>query len=220
MSYLKGVLELRQLISDTDGRKNASGKKLIGLIDGSNQNFVTYDKRIVEDSLVVYINNEVTRATVLDATKGKLSLADAPGINSKVTSDYSYQFWTDEELSNFLNKGAESCGQFSDSDMDQAYLRIEGGLRGAALYLAAALAMKSELAYLINRRHSEEFNIEQDGNDDTGFSQTIDAMRRLAESYHKDGMEHRDDFYKRLGKRDLPSSKIKSPRASRYGANR
>lgn len=218
MSYVNAVIELRQLLADTDMHKKASKKKLIGAIGTENTVFFTGDKRIFEDTFELFINNVQSDAfTIDDPIKGQITLSEAPAPNSSVTANYYWQFWLDAELINFLNKGAESTGAFNDAIPDQAYLSIQAGLKTASLYFAANMAISSEIQFLINRNRSEEFLIQESGNDDTKFSQTIAAMKDNAKSYWDKAVFHRDDFYKRLGKRNLPAFAIKRGRTSNYG---
>jgi hypothetical protein len=220
MSYSTAISELRQLIADTEFNKKATKKKLIGSVDGSNTNFVTYDKRIYGDSLEVFVNDSPVGFTLSDSIKGEIVLDSAPDKNTKIQASYYWMFWIDDELINFLNKGAESTGQYGSTSPDQAYLNIEPGLKAAALYFAGSLATRSLAAYIMNRRHSEEFLVEQDGNNDTAFSQTISAMNAQAKTLWDQAIFHRDDFYKRLGKRNKPAFAIKLGSTRRYGAIR
>lgn len=217
MSYSTALAELRQLLADTEFHKKATKKKLIGKIDGNNQAFITYDKRILEDTLQVFVNDEEVNFTLEDAVRGEITLSEAPGLNTKATASYYFVWWLDDELKNFLNKGAETTSQWTDAVPDQAYLSIMPGLKTAALFIAASLATRSLIQYLVNRRHSEEFVIEQDGNDDNGFSQMISALQKTADAYYKDGLQHRDDFYKRQGKRNAPAFGVKMGTTRRYG---
>lgn len=220
MSYDNAVLELRQLLADTDFNKKATKKKLIGPVDGNNTSFFTYDKRISEDTLEVFVGNESVDFTLEDAVKGQITLSDAPAVNTKVVASYYWKFWLDEELINFLNKGAESTGEFSGAQPDTAYLLIQPGLKTAAMYFAANMANTSLVQYLVNRRHSEEFLVEQDGNSDEGFSMMIKSLSEAGDSYWKKAVFHRDDFYKRLGKRNAPAFAIKVGRRANYGPRR
>lgn len=220
MSYTTAISELRQLLADTEFHKKASRKKLIGKIDGNNQSFVTYDKRILEDTLEVYVNDDQVLFTLEDSIKGLISLSEAPAINTKLTANYYFVWWLDDELKNFLNKGAEATSQWTSAIPDNAYLSVTPGLKTAALFMACSMATRSLIQYMINRRHSEEFNIEQDGNDDAGFSSMISALQKIADQYWKDGIQHRDDFYKRQGKRNAPAFAIKLGKTRQYGPQR
>ncbi len=217
MSYTQAITEIRQLLSDSEFHKKATKKKLIGKIDANNTKFFTYDKRLVEDSLEVFVNDEAANFTLDDAIKGEITLGEAPEKNKAVTASYYYQFWIDDELKSFLNKGAEQVSQWTDAVPDNAYLAISGGLKTPALMFACSLATDSLISYMINRRHSEEFNIEQDGNDDTGFSQMITAMKDQSKHFWDRGLQMRDDFYKRQGKRNAPAFAVKLGRVRTYG---
>ena len=228
MSYASAVLELRQLMSDSDMHKKSTKKKLIGKIDGNNVEFYTYDKRIVGSTLELFVtdaaNNEAqllnSEYSLEDPVKGFVKLEKALDPNSKITGNYYWQFWIDSELKNFLNKGAESIGQFTDSIPDNTYMAIQAGLRQAALFFAAHLCVNSLIQLEMNRRHSEEFLIEQDGNDDKNFTAMITAMRGQSKDYWDRAVIMRDDFHKRVGKRNAPAFAIKLGSVRRYGANR
>ncbi len=220
MSYDSAITELRQLISDTEYHKKVSKKKLIGAINGENVSFLTYDKRILEDTFQAYVNDVAVDATVEDAIKGEITLSSPPDKNTKVEASYYWRFWLDSEIINFLNKGAEATSQWTSEVPDNAYLQILPGLKTAALMLAASLATRSFIQYVISRRHSEEFLLEQDGNDDNNFSQAITALQKVADQYWKDGLGMRDDFYQRQGKRNAPAFGIRMQSPRQYGPRR
>lgn len=219
--YVGALLDIRQMLADTADRKRATNKKLIGAIDGVNVNFVTYDKRLFDTTLVVYNPpNTPVGFTLNDSVSGSITLDAPPLINTALTADYYYQFWLDSELINFLNKGAEATSVYTDAIPDTAYLSIIPGMKSAALHLACSIANDALCAYLVNRRHSEEFNIEQDGNDDTGFTNMINALKDRSKMFWDRGMLMRDDYYKRQGKRNLPAFAIKYGYTKNYGPNR
>lgn len=220
MSYDSAVLELRQMLSDTAFNKKASKKKLIGDINADNTQFITYDKRLLEDTVEVFVNDLAVDFTVDDPISGKITLGTAPDLNTSVSASYYWTWWLDTEIINFLNKGAETVSQWTSAVPDDAYLQILPGLKTPALMVACSLATRALIQYMINRRHSEEFLLEQDGNDDTKFSQTIAAMQTIATQYWKDGMTARDDFYKRQGKRNAPAFGVKLGIKRNYGPTR
>jgi hypothetical protein len=220
VSYTAAVTELRQLLSDTTLHKKATQKKIIGAIDGVNVLFTTYDKRVLTTGFVTYVNGVEVDSTLVSAVEGTIEFGDAPGINSKVTASYYWQWWLDDELKTFLNKGAELTSSFSNLLPDEAYLQILPGLKTAALYFSAAFAMDSLISYLVNRRHSEEFLIEESGNDESAFSQTISAMREQSEAFWERAKWARDDFYKAQGKRESPSFGVKPGVTRQYGPKR
>lgn len=223
-TYTEGIVELRQLLSDDKTDKRASRKKVIGDIDGTNTHFRTYDKRIIADTFQVFSgDDEITDSASLDdAISGEFTLSSPPDKNTKLTASYYFHWWTDTELQNFLNKGAESIGiddpnHTSGGDADQAYLQIPQGLRSAALYYAAGHAQKKLIQYMMNRRHSGEFQLEQDKGGDEGFAAIITQMRSEMKDNFKQADTFRDDFYKRQGRRNAPVVRIKTGRTQRYG---
>lgn len=220
MSYDAAINELRQMLGDTEFHKNASKKKCLGKVDAENASFMTYDKRILEDTFQAFVNEIAVDSTIDDAVRGTFTLSTAPEKNTAVSASYYFQWWIDDEIKTFLNKGAEATGVSSGAVPDSAYLSIQPGLKSAALSFAASLAIRSLINFMMNRRHSAEFSLEQDGNDDSGFAQTLNAMGKQADAYWKQGEWHRDDFFKRNGARNAPAFGVKVGRTGRYGPNR
>ena len=70
MSFDSAILELRQMISDTEFHKKVTKKKLIGAVNGENTSFITYDKRILEDTFQAYVNDVAVDSSVDDAIRG------------------------------------------------------------------------------------------------------------------------------------------------------
>jgi len=170
MSYTNAILELRQMLSDTDQHKRSTRKKLIGNVDGSNLVFVTYDKRIVEDTFQAFVNGLPVQAVITDPVAGEVAFAVAPLQNSTVQASYYWQWWLDTELTTFLNKGAEAVGLSTTSaTTDNAYLQVIPGLKSAVLQMAASMSAESLANYLITRKHSAEHLLEQDKGTDEGM---------------------------------------------------
>ncbi len=220
MSYNAALLELRQMLADTPQHKRATRKKLLGQVDGNNVSFVSYDKRIVDGTFQAYVNDGPVSANVTDLVAGEIEFAAAPDQNSKVTASYYWQWWLDSELITFLNKGAELTGQFNNNIPDKAYLQIEPGLKNAALQFALSVAADSLANYLLTRKHSGEFLLEQDKGTDEGMADVIRAMTDMSSKAYKKAMDLRDDFYKRQGRRNKPSFGYKLPITKKYGPNR
>jgi len=225
MSYTTALLELRQMIADTQYNKRSTKKKLVGDVDGSNKLFYSYDKRILGDTLDVFVDNEKVCYDLNDAISGEIQLKNAPEASQSVTASYYWTWWTDDELTNFLNKGAQMCGQISpeaesDPANDQSYLLIPPGLRNGALNFAASLADTALVQYLVARKHSQEFALEQDGGDDEGYSKFLDSLSKAASTFMKTGMTMRDDFYKAQGRQYSPAFGIKVVATRQYGPRR
>lgn len=220
LTYDTAVADLRELLADSTSHKRATNKKLVGPINGTNVTFYAYDKRIVKLSVEVRLDGTDVEFDVVDAVAGKIVLTEAPLENTDLRADYYWQFWSDESLKGFLNRGAQSCSYFDDSAPEKSFEQAAPGLRNAILYYAASDANRALIQYLNNRRHSEEFLLEQDGNDDTNHSETIAELRRGADSYWKQAETTRDEYYERQGRRNKPSFAVKAGTTRKYGPNR
>lgn len=220
MSYTTAITELRQLLSDSQYHKKATDKRLIGSVDGTNVTFHTYDKRILSSTFTTKVNGAEVDSSLDEAVQGLVTLSDAPPVNSKVTASYYWQWWLDDELRTFLNKGAELTSFFTTTIPEDAFLLVTPGLKTSALYFSASYAMDSLINYLVNRRHSEEFLIEESGNDESAFSQTIDAMRTASKDFWDKAKWARDDFYQNQGRRNTPAFGVKTVSTRRYGPQR
>ncbi|MBL0233237.1 MAG: hypothetical protein IPQ08_06190 [Chitinophagaceae bacterium] len=220
MPYTLALTELRQMLDDSPFNKKVSKKKLIGNIDGSNVRFISYDKRLYSDTLQVFVGEESVGFTLVDDVGGEIDLTEPPSGNVKVTASYYWQWWTDSELKNFLNKGAEMVGQSVTTTIDNAYLNIPSGLKTGSLLIASSLAARALISFIVLRKHSSEFLLEQDGNSDSNYDATLKTLQLLADMNWKNGIEQRDDFYKRQGRRNSPAFGIKIGQNRRYGPNK
>lgn len=233
--YPNAITELRQLIADTQYNKRTTKKALIGDVNGTNDLFYTYDKRIIAgqgaiaQTLVVYVDDvENDNWSLNDPIGGEIQMTTPPTTGQKLTATYYWNWWTDAELINFLNKAAESIGitdpnainSTPTKNADQAYQAIPGGLKRAALLMATSLAFNGIAAYMFARRHSSEFLMEQDGNDDEGYSKLIDSCNKMSAQYEKSAYTARDDFYKAQGRQLFPTFQTKIVGTKSYGPRR
>lgn len=218
--YTTAINDLRTLLGDTCYSKRASKKGVVGQIDGVNVDFVTYDKRVIPETFQVYLDNSLVQVVAFDPISGEFVLQTAPLENSKLKSSYYFNWWLDADIVDFLNKGAQACSLFDPSCPEFSYEEAPPGLRQPMLYFAAHDANRALVQYLLNRRHAEEFLIQQDGNDDENYSKMIEALMKQAKEFYTMAMDLRDDYYKRQGRRDKPSFAIKTVRQRKYGPNR
>ena len=199
---------------------------MTGNSDGNNTVFFTYDKKFFPDTLEIYINDELVTSgyTVSSETIGQITFDSAPDINSEVRASYYWQWWTDADLKNFLNKGAEQIGisiaSVTNAASDTAYLQVPGGLKTPTLLFAAYLANTSLVSYLVTRKHSSEFLLEQDGNTDSGYNETVKLLKDSADSFMKQSIDLADRFYKRQGRQFAPAFGIKNVNTKVYGPTR
>lgn len=224
MNYTTAITELRQMIADTNMAKRVTRKTITGTADGNNQLFYTWDKRLYEDTFQLFINSELQDEDSFDvsnAVAGEITVKSAPDKDSDMRASYYFQWWLDEELVNFLNKGAETIGltdpNISRTHTDSAYLLIPGGLKNGALKFAAHYAMDALVSRFIADKHSAEFLLEQDGNTDIGYTELIKSLQAQASNWFKQGLQMRDDFYKRQGRQYAPAFGIKQVNTKTYG---
>ena len=224
MNYDKAIVELRQMIADTDKTKRVTKKAMAqGTSDGENLLFYTWDKRLFEDSFQLYVDNELQSDgfELSDPIAGEITFAQAPDKDSEVRASYYFQWWIDDEIKNFLNKGAELTGEvdpnISANHPDAAYLMIQPGLKNASLKFAGHLAMDALVSRFIADKHSAEFLLEQDGNVDVGYTELIKNLQNQANTWFKQAVQLRDDFYQRQGRRNQPAFGIKQVNTKIYG---
>jgi hypothetical protein len=223
--YKIAVEELRQMIADTPLNKRATRKQVTGNTDGENTTFFTWDKRVFEDTLEVYVNGVLSDdASLEDPIPGKIVFGTAPDRGSEIRATYYWQWWSDAELINFLNKGAEQIGIFEQAvttaASDQAYLLIPPGLKTPTLKFAAHMAQDALVEYLMARKHSGEFLIEQDGNTDEGYAKLVAQLQEQSKQYMKDSIFLADRYYKRQGRAFAPAFGIKNVGTRQYGPTR
>lgn len=226
MAYNTAITELRQLISDTGFNKRASKKQIIGNTDGTNKEFITYDKRLFADSFLLYINDVLvtTGFSLDDPIAGTVIFTAPPDNGVELRATYYWQWWTDDELKNFLNKAAEQIGvidpNISNTHADAAYLLIPPGLKTPTLKFAAHLSTDALVNYLIDRKHSSEYLLEQDGNTDEGYVKLVETLQKQASTFMKDSLALADRFYKRQGRQYAPAFGIKNVNTRQYGPRR
>lgn len=216
MSYTQAITELRQLLGDTDKDKRSSRKKLIGNVDGDNKKFRAYDKRIVEDTLEIFVNGTIVPFSLDSANSSEIILNSAPEPNSKIEASYYWQWWNDDELKTFLKMGAESLGVVDETNL-KIWETVPDGLRGSLLYYAASHSVRRQIMFMINRRHSGEFLLEQDKGGDEGFAELIKALEMTYEMFAKTGKSERDDFIQKRGQQKNPAFKLKAGSSGQYG---
>lgn len=223
--YVTAITEIRQILADTKFNKRGTKKTLIGNADGTNTKFYSYDKRLFTDQIEVYVNNAlVSNWDLNDAVAGEFIFSQAPDANAEIRASYYWQWWTDSELKNFLNKGAEQLGvaqqTVTSSTPDTSYLKTPVGLKTPVLKFACHLAWESLISYLIARKHSAEYLVEQDGNVDEGYSELIKSMQDQSKNALKDALALTDRYYKRQGRQFAPSFGIKNVNTKQYGPRR
>jgi len=202
MAWLTAASDLRTLLSDGPTDKLAYQKKCFGLINGDNTIFKTFEFRRVSDFTVaeapagVFVDGAASPASADDTASGEFQLTTAPDDGSVVTATYYYQWFIDSELVTFLTQASNWLGLGAD------YLNISGGLTPAALYYAASQAYM-KVANKWSTMASETYLVEDaPSQKNMGVAKTF---MDLADSYGKQAIEHRNDFYSRQGQALAPT---------------
>jgi hypothetical protein len=195
--------ELRALLNDLPNDRYCYRKKIFGLINGENKSFKTFEFRrttnfadadISAAPLGVYLGGVRLESDAIeldDLITGELTLAEAPIDEGKeLTATYYYQWFLDEELSDFLTAASRWLLLGSD------YTSIPDGRSQAALYFAAKDALR-KMAMRFALRASNTFLLE-----DLPKKESLEISKVYAEMagvYEKSASKYRDDYYKKSG---------------------
>jgi hypothetical protein len=201
------ILALRTLIKDNANDKYCAQKKVIGVIDGTNTQFKTFENRRVTDfttavaPLGVFINGAYVAAASDDlasANIGSFTLTTAPTQTGRqvVTASYYYQWFLDPEIDQFLQNAATWLG-FSTT-----YATIPDGLNAAALRFSAQEAYEA-VAMKYSTRMAEIYKLEDAPSED--ILKSVEAFQAMSDSYLAKAETMRDDFYTRQGQALAPN---------------
>lgn len=189
MSWMTAVSDLRELISDGATDKLAWQKKLLGITNGSNLAFKTFEKRRLTDFTSpsspegVFVNEAQVTVGSDDVDSGQVILKTAPVDGDRVTGTYYFQWFTDLQLVVYLKNASNFIGFGPD------YTQIPDGLQPAALQYAAGDCYQ-ELAVRFARMLSEGYRLEdlpKEALEATlkGYKDSSAASRKLATDLRK-----------------------------------
>ena len=202
---------LRSLVNDGPADKLCQSKKLVGVQDGVNLTFKTFEFRRVGTFVGpipvafpqgVYKNGALLNARdikVDDPASGVFMLrgtgtGTAPQPRDLFTATYYYQWFTDAELQSFLSNASNWLSLGSN------YLTIPDGLNASALDFAARECYR-KAAVKFTQRMSEVYKTEDAPE---GVQDMIDTWRSLAKDFMASAEKMRDDFYSRAGQANQP----------------
>lgn len=207
-STAAAISALRALIFDGPSDKLCSNKKLIGVIDGSNVIFKTFEYRRVTDfssnatvfPLGIFKNGTPIAYTQVqsdDLPTGtvKLAATQTPSNRDSITATYYYQWYTDTELDTFLQTAS------SWTAYGTTYINIPDGLNPAVLDFAAREAYRMA-AMKYTTRMREIYQLEDAPDENT--MKTIQGFQTMAKDFLDSAQTLRDDFYKRQGQAEAP----------------
>lgn len=199
MSWDTAVDDLRIKLSDGPTDRLRAFKKALGIADGTNTRFKTFEYRRYTDFTValppegIYINSIPLPATgvATDATgSGFFTLLAPPDANATVEATYYLRWFLDNELDEFLRIANNWLGMADD------YSNLDTGLRPSALDYAAAEAY-TKMAMRWVEAMSEVYLLQDAPRD--AASQEVNYYKGMADLFRKNAKSLRDDFYTRQG---------------------
>jgi len=195
MSWTTYIDDMRRLLSDGPKDRLRHRKRVFGQVDGSNVVFKTLEFRRITDFTTagapegVYVNGVTATVTTDDTDSGEFVLDTAPVDGDVVEATYYTQWFTDAELTGFIDEAANWLKIGNKTNMPI-------GLQPAALHYGLQSAYQ-KLAIRWAEMLSETYRLE-----DTPKENVIkmaDSYRQAAKDMHTKSMALRDDYYKGAG---------------------
>lgn len=203
-AWTTAIADVRKIISDGPTDKLCYRKKVIGEVNGANLTFKTFEMRRISD-LVAPISpagvfddaGVAIPVSSDDATSGQFVVTTAPINGTSVVATYYYQWFTDDELSEFLTDASEWIGNGTD------YSTIGEGLRPGAKEFAAHKAYQ-KLVSKMAVQLAETYQL-YDAPDGKRFD-PVAAYMKISKDKFDLATKLRDDFYTRKGQALAPRS--------------
>jgi hypothetical protein len=192
MTWATAVSDLRTQLSAAATDKLRWRKTLMGIANGTNREFKTFEKRRITplagatDPCGVFVNDAAVTATSDDLESGMVTLTTAPLEGDRVTATYYVQWFTDAQLTTYLVNAANFLGLGDD------FTVVSGGLKNAAVKYACADAYQ-ELAVRFAEMISEGFRWE-DLPVET-LKKTQESYLELEKNFRKEAKDLRNDYY-------------------------
>lgn len=195
------VSDLRAYLNDGPTDRPIKSKQVVGVVNGTNVNFMTFEDRIIETSLVVTVDySDVADNDVVvdDASMGRFHLRTAPIAGQVVRAHYYFQFFLDGELREAVQL---ATGEVLNTE-DVGGIPI--GLKTATLNFGGYFAFNKQAirwaTRMSNRFLLEEEPLEQETNNRANHFKT------LAKNYFDEARIMRDDYYKRHSRGLAPAA--------------
>lgn len=215
-SQQAAIDDLRRFVNDGSTDRPVKRKQVIGRVDGVNTNFMTWDDRIISQTLIVSVDDAPyapAQIVVDDSILGTFHLVAAAGpvpvpppLQSTVRAAYYFQYFLDSELNEALMMSAQIITEGDDPTL------IASGLKPAAMHFGASFAYGKQ-AMRWAQRKSAQFLLEEEPLSDDVMNRS-NLFERMRESYYKQGIALRDSFYMRDGRRNVPSFNVFKPNTS------
>lgn len=201
MTWSTAVQDIRALLSDRSVDKFAWKKRVVGITDGVNTRFKTFEFRRVSAfvgatlPIGIFVNDVAVTVASESLVTGEFVLSVAPTEGSRIEATYYHQWFEDDQLQIFLTRGAEFLG-YTD------YTTIEQGLRPACSEFAKAEAY-IELSVRFARMLSESFMMEDLPKESTKAA--MESYQKLADMCRKNAELLMKNFYTRQGRSLAPN---------------
>lgn len=204
MSWDSAITDLRVKLSDGPSDRLRAFKKVLGIADGTNAMFKTFEFRRYTDFTTaslpegIYIDSIPIAASgvSMDSTgTGFFTLLTAPAANATIEATYYNRWFLDSELDEFLRIANNWLGLADD------YTNLNTGLRPSALDYAAAEAY-TKMAMRWVEAMSETYLLQDAPKDDAASD--VNYYKGMADLFRKNAKALRDDFYTRQGQPGAP----------------
>jgi len=209
MAWTTSIADLRRTLSDGAKDKLRYRKRVIGIQNGTNLVFKTFEYRRTQTlvgavaPIGVYVDDASVAIVSDDVDSGEFTLAVAPTDAQALRATYYLQWFTDTELTEFLVVATQWLGFGTD------FTSIADSFQPSALKYGACTAYR-KLALFWAQNMSEIYQLQ-----DAPLDKEFDPVKQygdLAELMCKDAMVLRDDVYTRQGR-------AKAPRFATFAGN-
>lgn len=208
MIWSAAVQDVRMVLSDGPTDKLAYRKKVIGVQNGTNLVFKTFEMRRVSTLVTptgpvgVFLDDVLKTVSSEDLPSGQFTVASpAPTDGQSLVATYYHQWFTDAEITQFLVSASEWIG-FVDN-----FPNIPEDLRPAAKEYAAFQGYQ-KLASKWAAHLAETYQL-YDAPDEKRFNPVTQYMS-IAKQKFEIAVKLRDDVYTRKGQAGAPRSRTLS----------
>lgn len=201
MAWTTAIDELRAAMSDGATDKLRYRKRVIGIQNGTNVKFKTFEFRRVAtfvgaaQPVGVFVNDAPVVVSADDLSTGEFTLAVAPTDGDVLRATYFMQYFTDGELQDFLKQASRWLIGVDD------FQQVQIALQPAAVAKACCQGYR-KLALRFAENMAEVYQLE-DAPDEKRIN-PVEQFRRMADDFCKEATSLRDDFYSRSGKKLAP----------------
>lgn len=202
--WTTAIADCRMTLSDGDTDKLAYRKKVIGIQDGSNLTFKTFEARRISNLVVavspagVFLDNAAAAVASEDRESGEFTLSTpAPTDGQSLVATYYYRWFIDTELTEFL-KSASNWAGFGDD-----YTLVPDAFQPAVKEYVAFLGYQKLVAKM-SVNLAETYQL-YDAPDEKRFDPVAMYMKISKQKFDL-AVNLRDDVYSRKGQAKAPRS--------------